>query len=194
MVFHRVVIVALIASVLTPADAWARGGGSSGGGLLIAFAVLFATYFVIKLIKEHYPGFFPAIGSLLILFSLAIGAAEVLRVLGVIDSSTVPWLAIALLVAVFAYALRLGGASSGSDRSAVADPVPSQPSDPPQAPPAAKDPRPIPAALPPQPRPLVAPQQHSSHPERYCAICRTLVLPKRRIFRCKQCPHCNSEL
>lgn len=51
-----------------------------------------------------------------------------------------------------------------------------------------------PIRLPPPPKINTVPQSTSLHPERYCAICRTLVLPKRSLFRGRKCPTCSSSL
>jgi hypothetical protein len=72
---------------------------------------------------------------------------------------------------------------------------------PPKAPPSVQSPRAVesPAArasvcAPPPPKIAIAPRSSSKHPERYCAICRTLVLPKRLLFRRRECPTCHSSL
>jgi hypothetical protein len=187
-------VPALAVSLLSPGDAWARGGSAHGAGVLVALAVLFGIYFIVKLINQSFPDLFPAVGGLFILFALAIGAAEALNVLGVIESSTVPWLGIVLLVAILLNFMRSSGASTNAGPlNGVRKPASlTRLSEPQEQQSSARTESPH-SPLPSPPSHTArtsSPPQSSNHPERYCGICRTIVLPRRRLFVKRQCPRC----
>ncbi len=98
---HFWLLLISLYSISVPALAQHRGSspGASGGFLLgIAAVVLLAL--VLSAIQRSFRNFFPTLGGLALMLILSVGGAALAENLGLVQRSSVLWLAIALFCAM----------------------------------------------------------------------------------------------